>query len=202
MPKAPSNYGAAISYLEQAVERWLRSEKAVFEHDVLASELTRARLDVLILEPFPLVLELKVLRSQPTFGIGPLLSIAKEFLAKRISVAQKYGKYMPFVAIVMALPSITSNQRGTSADSPRTQAYIADFFTRRVPAFDAVFTPEKLPKLSSLRKLTLNPLSVQVLERGAPESVELTSEEKIAKRWKNSISVGDLVQGGDTRPRQ
>jgi len=174
---------------KEDVGKWLVDNGAIFvtDHAIASNELSAPKLDFLVLQPFPFAIEIVDMKGTPFQFSGPY----KRFLIQRVALAQEFGPYLPFVVVLVGVP----NSRVMHANRlPTVERY-------NLPFVDAVLQIDQLPELFSLKfALKLDSMTQHVLSSGYPKSVELSNLEQFEQRWRNALSLSDLVERNDLPP--
>lgn len=158
------------------VRAWLEQCGASFIEPEATEEGRAAgyELDFMMLQPFPLAIEVV-----PSSGSQTARMKARRFLAQRISLADRFGRFLPVVVI---------------SDKPE-ELHAWSYFA------DAVFAVSDLPELDSLRaRMEMNRGFQQILERGDPGTVRFSTDEEVENRWRDSVTLADLVSEGHRFP--
>lgn len=156
--------------LDGQVRNWLGSQnppvkfvddftdRAVPKSDSLSA-------DFMVLTPFPMAI---ITMTFP--GASGMRMKSKRFLAQRISLAERFGNFMPVIVIVP-----------NEADIPF------------IPFADMVISVEKLPDLKSLGKsIKLNPDVQTILRDGEPPAVSFSKEADVVSTWDKAVTLEEL----------
>jgi hypothetical protein len=131
--------------------------------------------DFMVLSPFPMVIITMILFP----GAGAMRLKSKRFLAQRISLAERFGNFMPVIVIVPNEENIQFIQFA-----------------------DMVFSADKLPDFKSLGKaIKLNPVVQTILRNGEPMTASFSSESNVEVAWDKALSLEDLSSNQSAFPR-
>lgn len=160
--------------LENKVASWLREQGATFTSDRERTEKNVPSSDFIVLTPYPMAIDVWLASSPHQFRMK-----FKRYLACRIAMASRFGKYFPCVVVV---PGAVPNTE--------------------VMYTDAVISAEHLPSLEQLKSLiSINKDVLHILNTGSPGEVSsFLSQKDVANLWENSLSLSDLADETITFP--
>ncbi len=159
--------------LESNVSEWLTNAGATFIKDKQPISLGSIPIDFLVIEPFPIVIEIMGVSffKPQNWGLK-----AKKILSQRITLASQYGRYIPVIAI--------------------TGEENEDEFDNRLHTslFDAVISGNKLPDFYEfIGSIKLNEFIQDILEKGEPKNFYVTETQDIEAMWNDSLNLEDLI---------
>jgi hypothetical protein len=165
--------------LDGQVRNWLGSQNPPVKFvddftDRAVSKSDSLSADFMVLTPFPMAI------ITMTFsGASAMRMKSKRFLAQRISLAERFGNFMPVIVIV-------PNE--------------ADIQVIRFA--DMVLSVGKLPDFQSLGKaIKLNADVQTILRDGEPPPVSFSSEGDVDSAWNKALSLENLSSEKSTFPR-
>jgi len=162
------------TYLDRQVREWLESQpeairyRSVPEKDSVTEEAGGESFDAdfLVLHPFPLAIVTMVGRNPRHLQME-----AKRFLNQRISLAERYGRFLPVIVIV---------PEGIASD--------------QVPYADGAFSVSELPSIGEIKaRLKLDDDVQRILSDGDPGEVRFSEVETVHDLWSRSLSLFELA---------
>ena len=156
--------------MEQQIREWLDRQSDTVRYVSWSDKAAGESLgtDFLVLQPFPLAIEVVTVSSPQAMRMR-----AKRFLAQRLSLAERFGRFLP---VILAVPEGLEAGRGFRFA-------------------DLVIEAGVLPSLEDIRqRLSLDPSVQRIIETGDPGEVKFSESERVDDDWGGAI---DLVKLSD-----
>ena len=161
--------------LDRQVKEWLEGQ-AIAVRYICSSQLDGGESfdpDFMVLQPYPLAIV-----TMANFNRSALYKKAKRFLNQRISLAERYGRFLPVIIVT---------PEGKSPDP--------------VPYADGVFSVTQLPGVGEVMATVKFDDEVQrILANGDPGEVRFSDIETTNDLWSRSLSFRELADSESVIP--